>query len=136
MLRLKGNITINSDGMASDFNSLEVKLARSTDKAVAFVLNAVLGFGEPESAMQIAAMGQFFLSMGLLNLTNDAQFAERVGKEIKLKADGSKVLIDASVTEALLKILKEKFEDQIPTPALGNGPAVKKAEEITIEVNN
>ncbi len=112
-------------------NSLALKLSKTTDPAIAFLLDATLGFIKPEDAMQIAAMGQFFLSMGLMQATNDAKLAEQVGKEIKIQADGTKVQINASISEALIKMLKEKMKNQIPNP---DGQKPVAVEETTVEV--
>lgn len=116
---MTGNAGLNG------LNSLFVKFSRSADKDIAFILNSALGFSKAESAAQFAGMAPFILGMAIIQGTNDQSLAEQVGQAVKIQADGAKVLINASVSEALLKTLKEKFQKQLAKPAAAEESAVK-----------
>jgi|GEM_PF-4528063 hypothetical protein len=111
-------------------NSLFVKIGRSADKNIAFILDAALGFSKAESAAQFAGMAPFILGMAIMQGTNDQALAEQVGQAVRIKADGAKVLINATASETLINTLKEKFQKGLAAPAaaLGNAAGEQTAQ--------
>ncbi len=116
---------IPSELFGRSLNSTTLKLSKGANEKIAFLLNGILEFDKPETAVQSTFLIPLVLGAVIMQATDDSWLVEQISKNLKVYPEGNKAMIDLPVSETLLKALKEKYQSQIPGATANGNPAAK-----------